>query len=373
MSINFFSRCLIFVALLCILSLSGWSQDALAKTKPQKIKRSAASKKVVHKKVAHEEEYTRFSDWSTAAAFIDEMHDKHGFDAIELRKQLNHAHFLENVVQLINPPPPTKLKNWTVYRQRFIEPVRIKAGVAFWNKYESQLTRAESEYGIPAEIIVGIIGVETLYGRLAGKIRVMDALTTLAFAYPKTANRDARMAYFKSELEQTLLYARENNIDPFSLLGSYAGAVGWAQFMPGSIRRFAVDYDGDGKIDLRNSPPDAIGSIASFLSQHGWNKNAPLISPITEISSDEARWQPLLGKSLEAEYSLDVFRRAGVVASDAQDKFLYGLVDLQDGERPTLYWLGSENFFAITKYNRSFFYAMSVIDLGNAVKTLRAK
>ena len=370
---NFFSRCLPFLVMLCILSLSGWSQDALAKNKPQKIKRSAPSKKVVHKKIAHEEEYTRFSDWSAAATFIDEMHDKHGFDATELRKQLNRAHFLENVVQLINPPPPTKLKNWTVYRQRFIEPVRIKAGVAFWNKYESQLTRAESEYGIPAEIIVGIIGVETLYGRMAGKIRVMDALSTLAFAYPKTANRDARMAYFKSELEQTLLYARENNIDPFSLLGSYAGAVGWPQFMPGSIRRFAVDYDGDGKIDLRNSPPDAIGSVASFLSQHGWNKNAPLISPITEISSDEARWQPMLGKSLEAEYSLDAFRQAGVVASDAQDKFLYGLVDLQDGERPTLYWLGSENFFAITKYNRSFFYAMSVIDLGSAVKTQRAK
>jgi membrane-bound lytic murein transglycosylase B len=373
MSKNFFSRCLLFVAMLGILSLSGWSQDALAKNKPQKIKRSAASKKAVHKKAAHEEEYTRFSDWSAAAAFIDEMHDKHGFDAIELRKQLNRAHFLENVVQLINPPPPTKLKNWTVYRQRFIEPVRIKAGIAFWNKYESQLARAESEYGVPAEIIVGIIGVETLYGRMAGKIRVMDALTTLAFAYPKTMNRDARMAYFKSELEQTLLYARENNIDPFSLLGSYAGAVGWPQFMPGSIRRFAVDYDGDGKIDLRNSPPDAIGSVASFLSQHGWNKNAPLVSPITEISSDETRWQPMLGKSLEAEYSVDTFRQAGVIASDAQDKFLYGLVDLQDGERPTLYWLGSENFFAITKYNRSFFYAMSVIELGSAVKTQRTK
>jgi membrane-bound lytic murein transglycosylase B len=276
-------------------------------------------------------------------------------------------------VQLINPPPPTKLKNWTVYRQRFIEPVRIKAGVAFWNKYESQLTRAESEYGVPAEIIVGIIGVETLYGRMAGKIRVMDALSTLAFAYPKTTNRDTRMAYFKSELEQTLLYARENNIDPFSLLGSYAGAVGWPQFMPGSIRRYAIDYDGDGKIDLRTSPPDAIGSVASFLSQHGWNKNAPLISPITEISSDEARWQPLLGKSLEAEYSLDAFRQAGVIASDAQDQFLYGLIDLQDGERPTLDWLGSGNFFAIAKYNRSFFYAMSVIDLGSAVKTQRAK
>ena len=373
MNNQFLSRCLSLVALLCIFSLGSLSQDVLAKNKPNKIKRAVPTKKVVHKKIAQEEEYTRFSDWSAATVFIDEMHEKHGFDAVELRKQLNRAHFLETVVQLINPPPPTKLKNWTVYRQRFIEPVRIKAGIAFWNKYESQLARAESEYGVPAEIIVGIIGVETLYGRMAGKIRVMDVLSTLAFAYPKTANRDARMVYFKSELEQTLLYARENHIDPFSLYGSFAGAVGWPQFMPGSIRRFAVDYDGDGKIDLRNSPPDAIGSVASFLSQHGWNKNAPLIFPITEITSDEARWHPMLGQSLEAQYSVDEFRRAGVIASDAQDKFLYGLVDLQDGERPNLYWLGSENFFAITKYNRSFFYAMSVIDLGSAVKTQRTK
>lgn len=373
MTSYFFSRCLPFVALLGVFSLSGLSQDVLAKNKPHKIKKSTPAKKITHKKVAHDEEYTRFSDWSAASAFIDDMHDKHGFDKDELRKQLNRAHFLENVVQLINPPPPTKLKNWTVYRQRFIEPVRIKAGLAFWNKYAAELVRAETEYGVPAEIIVGIIGVETLYGRMAGKIRVMDALSTLAFAYPKTANRDARMAYFKSELEQTLLYARENNIDPFSLFGSFAGAVGWPQFMPGSIRRYAVDYDGDGKIDLRNSPSDSIGSVASFLSQHGWNKNAPLIFPITEIASDETRWLPLLGKSLEAQYSVDEFRRAGVIASDAPDTFLYGLVDLQDGERENLYWLGSENFFAITKYNRSFFYAMSVIDLGSAVKMQREK
>ena len=164
------------------------------------------------------------------------------------RSQFKQIHYLEKVVKLINPPPAGKAKNWTAYRERFVEPVRIRAGLEFWNKYETELNRAQAEFGVPPEIIVGILGVETIYGRHPGNIRIMDALTTLAFAYPETANREARMQYFRSELKQALLYARESNIDPFSLSGSFAGAIGLPQFMPGSIRRFAVDFDGDGKI-----------------------------------------------------------------------------------------------------------------------------
>jgi membrane-bound lytic murein transglycosylase B len=250
--------------------------------------------------------------------------------------------------------------------------VRIKAGAAFWASHEQTLARAEAQYGVPAEIIVGIIGVETMYGRMPGKIRVMDALTTLAFAYPETANRQARMQYFRSELEQTLLYARENKIDPFSLSGSFAGAIGWPQFMPGSIRKYAVDFDGDGKIDLRQSPTDAIGSVASFLSQHGWKNGLPLIFPAHAALSESHRWRSMLGLSLDAKFMLHEFDNAGVYTENAPSTILYGLVDLQDGDKPDLYWLGTENFFAITKYNRSFFYAMSVIELGNAVKQQRA-
>jgi membrane-bound lytic murein transglycosylase B len=317
-------------------------------------------------------EFTNFGQWGSVAAFINEMHVRHNFDPAVLHVQFARAHYLENVVKLINPPPASKVKNWTAYRQRFIEPRRIKAGAAFWNKYEQELSRAEAQYGVPAEIIVGIIGVETLYGSMAGKIRVMDALTTLAFAYPETQNREARMHYFRDELEQTLLYARENDMDPFTLSGSFAGAIGWAQFMPGSIRRYAVDFDHDGKIDLRNSPVDAIGSVANFLVEHGWKPHLPLVFPVKITDGEERRWQSLLGQSLDAKFTLDECRQAGVETdSRLRSDLSYGLVDLQDGERPTLYWLGTDNFFAISKYNRSFFYAMSVIELGEAVKQRR--
>lgn len=319
-----------------------------------------------------ENEFVNFGQWRAVGEFIDEMTLRHDFDRAALHAQFARAHFMESVIRLINPPAPTTIKNWTSYRQRFVDPVRIKAGVAFWAQHQDALERAQAKYGVPAEIIVGVIGVETLYGRMAGKIRVMDALTTLAFAYPETPNRDARSRYFRSELEQVLLYARENEIDPFSLSGSFAGAIGWPQFMPGSVRRFAVDFDDDGKIDLRNSPVDAIGSVASFLSQHGWKSGLPLAYPVNVSNEPDSSWQAMIGKSLDATFSLQEFTEAGVsTAGMIPTDLRYGLVDLQDGERPTLYWLGTENFFAITKYNRSFFYAMSVIDLARAVQQKR--
>jgi membrane-bound lytic murein transglycosylase B len=278
----------------------------------------------------------------------------------------------------MKPAPPGKPKNWQAYRMRFVEPVRIAAGLQFWDKHADALARAEAQYGVPAEIIVGILGVETIYGRQAGNFRVLDALTTLAFDYPDTPTREARMQFFRGELENTLLFARDSGIDPFSLLGSYAGAIGWPQFMPSSIRQYAVDYDGDGMVDLRNSPVDAIGSIANFLTQHGWKRGEPIVFPatVTSSSSENANnaWSNYIGHGLEARYTLDELKNSGVTPGiEPPADMPLGLVDLQNGMEPTEYWLGATNFFAITHYNRSFFYAMSVIELGRAVRIARER
>lgn len=318
-------------------------------------------------------EFANFAQWKEVGEFIDQMVGKHGFNRTELEAIFGKVHYVDSAIQLIKPPPPGRPKNWRAYRARFVEPVRINAGVAFWDEHADALARAEAEFGVPADIIVGIIGVETVYGRNKGNFRVMDAVTTLAFAYPDTPTRLARMAYFRSELENTLLFARESGIDPFSLLGSYAGAIGWPQFMPGSIRQFAIDYDGDRHIDLRGSPRDAIGSVANFLVKHGWKRGEPTVFPAT-VSTGANGWPSFIGQGLEAKFTIADLKNAGVSPGmEPPADMLFGLVDLQNGLEPTEYWLGTGNFFAITQYNRSFFYAMSVIDLGRAVRTARSR
>lgn len=366
-------RFLLFFLAVSILSLPVFSYAKTArhalKAKPE-LTSAHHHKKTSKKEAAESEsEFTNFAQWKSVTAFIDQMREQHGFDERELNALFSQVSYVEKVVKLINPPAAGKSKNWTAYRQRFLEPVRIQSGLLFWNKHETELRRAQTEFGIPPEIIVGILGVETIYGRSQGNIRVMDALTTLAFTYPETANRDNRMVYFREELEQVLLYARENNVDPLSLSGSFAGAIGLPQFMPGSIRRFAVDFDGDGRIDLKNSAADAIGSVASFLVHHGWTKDLPLTYPVTVDKTTEEQWKPLIGVVLAATHTIDELRRTGITLPvDSSPELMVGLIDLEDGSHPTQYWVGSDNFFAITKYNRSFYYAMAVIELGKAIK-----
>jgi len=306
------------------------------------------------------------------ADFIKLVSAKHGFSKSELEATFSKVRHSKEALKLVLPAPPGKPKNWQAYRERFVEPVRIKAGVAFWDNYEDDLARAEKEFGVPAEIMVGIIGVESIYGKHVGNFRVLDVLTTLAFDYPDLPKRDARMSFFRGEVEQTLLFARESKLDPLSLRGSYAGAIGWGQFMPGSIRRFGIDYDGDGKIDLRKSPQDAIGSVANYLMRHGWKRGDPTVFPVGVESVRQERLDHLINQGLEAKFGWSELQPEGVrVRFSLPNDLKFGLIDLQNGEDPTEYWLATNNFFAITKYNRSYFYAMSVVDLGKAVRTAR--
>ena len=342
---------------------------AKAKTKTKTARVAAAAQ--ARPAIDYDGEQINLSEWQAVREFEQDMAATHGFDAAALHDTMRQVRFIDSAVQLVKPAPPGKPKNWAVYSSRFIEPIRIGAGVRFWNENADTLARAEAQYGVPAEIIVGIIGVETIYGRDTGRFRVLDVLATLAFAYPEAPNRNDRMQFFRDELAKTLLLARQEHIDPFSLLGSFAGAVGMPQFMPSNILKYGVDYDGDGIVDLRGSPTDAIGSVANFLVEHGWDRgNAG--APVFEANVAPSRaWEPLMG-GLAARYSPAELQAAGVATrATLPEGRLYGLVDLQNGADPTEYWVANANFFAITKYTRSYFYAMSVVELGRAVKLSR--
>jgi len=366
---------------------AGQASDALAasSTHPAKSAKSAKAGKAKSGKAAkvvkaatparpaidYDGEPVNFSEWQAVREFENEMVDKYGFERAALEKLVEQTRFIDSAVQLVKPAPPGKPKNWNAYSGRFIEPIRIGAGVRFWNENAETLARAEADYGVPAEIIVGIIGVETIYGRDTGRFRVVDVLATLAFAYPEAPNRSDRMQFFRDELAKTLILARQEHIDPFSLLGSFAGAVGMPQFMPSNILKYGVDYDGDGIVDLRASPKDAIGSVANFLVQHGWDRSNRGPAVFQADVAPSLAWQPLIG-GLEARYSPAELQGAGVAPrSTLPEERLYGLIDLQNGADPTEYWVANANFFAITKYNRSYFYAMSVVELGRAVKLSR--
>ncbi|WP_422994058.1 lytic murein transglycosylase B [Undibacterium sp. Di24W] len=337
-------------------------------------KASAKNKPATTKPILSED--VHYLEWKEVQDFIEQMQTQYQFDKAQLSAIFAKTRYIDSVVQLIKPMPAGKPKNWKVYRARFVENARIGAGVAFWERNVETLNRAENLYGVPAEIIVGLIGVETIYGKNTGNFRAIDALTTLSFSYPETPNKEARMAFFKKELRELLLWTRESAIDVFDVKGSYAGALGLAQFMPSSLRQFAVDFDGDGKINLKESETDAIGSVAHYLAIHGWKKNVPYAFPASLSSEkiDEKQLAQVLGQGLKATYVIDELRPiVSTPDENAPRNIKYGLIDLQNGDNPTEYWLGTENFFAITQYNRSYFYAMSVIDLGKVISLARRK
>ena len=338
----------------------------------QKKKKAAPAKPKGPPPTDYVGEFVNFGDWKEVRAFLDDIAARDGFDRAELNTLMAQVRYVDAAVQLVKPAPPGKPKNWQAYSRLTVESQRINGGVKFWDENADALKRAEALYGVPAEIIVAIIGVETVYGRNTGRFRVVDALATLAFSYPEAPQRRDRMAFFRNELESTLLFARQTGIDPLSLKGSFAGAIGMPQFMPSSVMKYAVDFDGDGKVDLLGSSTDAIGSVAAFLSSHGWEREqaGPLVYAASVSPSKE--WEPMINQGLVAKYRKPELLAAGVsTEAAAPEQQSYGLVDLQNGAEPTEYWLANANFFAITQYNRSYFYAMSVVELGRAVRLAR--
>ena len=307
--------------------------------------------------------------------FADDVAERRNLDREWVRQAIGQAQFLPQVPRLMVPPPKGVAKNWRVYRSRFVEPVRIRAGQRFWQENQATLERAEREFGVPAEIIVGIIGVETIYGQQMGSIRVMDALATLAFDFPSAHPRaQERAEFFRRELEQFLSLSNRSNTDPFEARGSYAGAMGLGQFMPSSWVRYAIDFDGDGRVDLFNSAADAIGSVASYFRGHGWTPGMPTHYA---VQFDPARLQldDLLAPDILPTFSAASMQAKGAVldAAGAQHAGPLALVELQNGGEAPTYVAGTDNFYAITRYNWSSYYAMAVIELGREVAAARAR
>jgi len=295
--------------------------------------------------------------------FVREMAERHGFVEHELNFLFSRARREPAILAAIAPPKDAVARSWLAYRARFVTDARISEGADFWRRHAAALERAAREHGVPEEIIVAIIGVETQYGRQMGTWRVIDALATLAFDYAPRAE------FFRGELEQYLLYARDAGIDVFSVRGSYAGAIGIPQFMPGSYRRFAVDYDGDGTIDLRASPADAIGSVANFLVKHGWRRGERVQLPARVTGGDAAAYRELADAGIEPKTPLSELKRYGVeTRTDLALDTPVALIELESPGTATEYRLGLRNFFVLTRYNRSVLYASAVNDLAHELR-----
>ena len=298
-------------------------------------------------------------DAQAAAAFSEQMQQRYGFNAASLKSTLGSATRLDSVLAAM--VKPAEKKPWHAYRPIFMTPERIEAGVAFWDQHEAALTRAESEYGVPASIIVAIIGVETFYGRNAGNYRVLDALATLAFHFPP------RAPFFRSELENFLLLTRDEQIEPGAPKGSYAGAMGLPQFMPSSFRNFAVDFDKDGKRNIWTDPDDAIGSVGNYLARHGWQRAQPIVAQAATRPANANQ----ASEGVELVKPVGEYRAAGVQPLDDIDATLPAVLLAFEDVDSMEYWFGFRNFHAITRYNRSPKYALAVAQLAEAVAQRR--
>lgn len=298
---------------------------------------------------------------AAAQAFIAEMEAEHGFIAETLQSVFSDAQRQQAILDAI-ARPAERVKPWKEYRPIFITSQRSEQGLKFWNKNADALARAEQEYGVPAEYIVAIIGVETMYGDNTGKYRVIDALSTLAFDYPP------RAPFFRKELKEFLLLAREEQVNPLELKGSYAGAMGMAQFMPSSFRAYAVDFDHDGHINIWSNPTDAIGSVANYFAKHKWQKGQMVTVQASVSGSKVAQG---LSVKIDDQFTVKQLKKLGwTPATNLPDDLKVTTFKLE-GEKGDEYWIGLNNFQTITRYNRSVMYAMAVHELAQQMKQAR--
>ena len=315
-----------------------------------------------------------FAARAEVRVFIAEMADKHGFSANKLMHAFARIKPVPAVIRAILPPRDPSVRSWQAYRARFVEPRRIAQGLRFWRQQREVLAAAHQRSGVPEEIIVAIIGIESIYGRHSGKFTTLAALATLAFDYPR---RDAlgepldaasRASEFRDELAQLLLLAREMHRDPLSYRGSYAGALGLPQFLPSSVRRYAVDGDRDGHIDLEASPADAIASVAYFLQEHGWERDGPVA---VAASAEGEKIAALVEEGILPRRTPSELASYGVSSTDAPE-LPAALIDLATPRQQPEYRLGFRNFYVLTRYNRSSFYAMAVLDLSRELRARQA-
>jgi len=295
------------------------------------------------------------------AEFVAQMTRDYGFAGEQLIDVFREVERKQAILDAISRPAE-RVKQWKEYRPMFITDARIARGVDFWRQHEAALARAEQEYGVPAQVIVSIIGVETFFGRNTGNYRVIDALSTLGFDYPPRAD------FFRKELREFLLLAREQQVDPLTLKGSYAGAMGLPQFMPSSFRAYAVDFDGDGHINIWTDPEDAIGSVASYFKRHGWVAGEPVVS-LASVRGD--RVDEGLSPGIDPVKNVGELRALGWASHDALRDDLPVTAFRLEGDKGPEYWLGLKNFYAITRYNRSVMYAMTVHQLSELLVQAR--
>ncbi|RBH56885.1 MULTISPECIES: lytic murein transglycosylase B [Pseudomonas] len=295
------------------------------------------------------------------AQFVAEMTRDYGFAGEQLMEVFRQVERKQSILDAISRPAE-RVKPWKEYRPIFITEARVARGVDFWRQHEAALARAEQEYGVPAQVIVSIIGVETFFGRNTGNYRVIDALSTLGFDYPPRAD------FFRKELREFLLLAREEQLDPLSLKGSYAGAMGLPQFMPSSFRAYAVDFDGTGHINIWTNADDAIGSVASYFKRHGWVAGELVVSR-ADVRGDQV--DQGLSPGLEPVKTVGELRALGWSSHDALRDDMPVTAFRLDGDNGPEYWMGLKNFYAITRYNRSVMYAMAVHQLSDLLVQAR--
>ncbi|MEZ5553891.1 lytic murein transglycosylase B [Haliea sp.] len=294
-----------------------------------------------------------YGDLPAARALVDELVEERGLDRDHLLQVMASAERQERILEAMSRPAE-RVKPWYEYRQIFLNEQRVTEGLAFYRTHEATFRRVQAELGVPPEIVLAILGVETSYGRITGSYRVLDALATLAFDYPR------RSSYFRKELKNYLILTAEQQLDPLAMQGSYAGAMGYGQFMPSSYRSYAIDFDADGRIDIWNNPVDGIGSVANYLRRHGWRSGEGVVVPAAASAEVPEAW---FGLGLVPKRRVDELKVGGLRArAPLEDETLVTPVrlELEEGYE---YWLGLHNFYVITRYNHSAMYAMSVYQL----------